>query len=164
MDDVIMLESGQPEDAEAILKIHSAAVRQTAAPYYSEDIINSWARPTTAGHVERIKHAWLENPDHRVVVAKQKQQIVGFGFIHKNNELRCLYVHPDHGRQGIGAKLFAALEQEAISLGLTHFDVNASLNAADFYRKQGFETVEQGIHRLGSGLEMACVKMRKELQ
>lgn len=40
MDDQIRLEPAQPEDAAAILEIHAAAVHQTAAPYYSEEVIN----------------------------------------------------------------------------------------------------------------------------
>jgi putative acetyltransferase len=165
VDDQIRIESAQPEDAAAILEIHAAAVHQTAAPYYSVEVINSWARlPITSDRIERIKQKWIENSDHRIVVAKQNNQTVGFGFIDKNSELQGLYVHPDYGRCGIGAKILAVLEQEAISLGLSCLQADASINAEAFYSKQGFEVIEPGIHRLASGQEMSCIRMRKTLR
>lgn len=164
MNSQIRIESAQPEDAAALLEIHAAAVHQTAAPYYSEEVIHSWSRlPITSDRIERVKQRWIENPDHRIVVAKQDNQAVGFGMIDKNNELQGLYVHPDFGRCGIGAKILAALEQEAALLGLSYLKADASINAEAFYSKQGFEVIEYGTHRLASGQEMACVKMRKTL-
>lgn len=165
MDAQIRLEPAQPKDAAAILEIHAAAVHQTAAPYYSEEVINSWSRlPITSERIERVKQKWFENPEHRVIVARQNNYTVGFGMIDKNSELQGLYVHPDFGRCGIGAKILAVLEQEAALLGLSYLNADASINAEAFYRKQGFEVIEYGIHQLASGQEMACVKMRKTLK
>jgi ribosomal protein S18 acetylase RimI-like enzyme len=160
----VEIEPARPEDAAAILEIHAAAVHQTAAPYYSEEVINSWARlPITSERIERVKQKWIENPGHQIVVAKQSSQIVGFSFIDKSNELQGLYVHPNCGRCGVGAKILAVLEREALSLGFSYLQADASINAEAFYKKQGFETVEYGTHRLASGQEMACVKMQKTL-
>jgi putative acetyltransferase len=39
----------------------------------------------------------------------------------------------------------------------------ASINAEAFYRRAGYEFVERGVHRLGGGVEMACVRMKKHL-
>jgi putative acetyltransferase len=160
----IRVELAHPEDAAAILEVHSAAVHQTAAAFYSEDIISSWARlPITSDRIERIRQRWIENPEHCIVVAKQNNRIIGFGFIDKNNELQGLYVHPDFGRRGIGGKMLAVLEQVAIPWGLLYLCVDASINAEVFYGQQGFEVIEYGTHQLASGQEMACVKMRKTL-
>lgn len=164
MNDQIRLEPAQSEDAAAILEIHAAAVHQTAAPYYSEEVINSWSRlPITSDRIERVKQKWIENPDHRVIVARQNNDTVGFGMLGKHNELQGLYVHPDFGRCGIGAKILAVLEQEAALLGLSYLEADASINAEAFYRKQGFEVIEPGVHRLASGQAMSCIKMRKTL-
>ena len=48
--------------------------------------------------------------------------------------------------------------------GLLQLHMNASLNAEAFYRRAGYEVLEYGIHRLDTGLEMACVKMKKVLE
>ncbi len=165
MDDPIRLEPAQPEDAAAILEIHAAAVHQTAAPYYSAEVINSWSRlPITSDRIERVKQKWIKNPDRRVIVARQNNDTVGFGMVDKNNELQGVYVHPDFGRCGIGAKILAVLEQEAALMELSYLKADASINAEAFYRKQGFEVIEYAIHRLASGQEMTCVKMRKTLE
>ncbi len=160
----ITLEPAHPEEARALLEIHGAAVHQTASSAYPQAILEQWSRrPITQARVERIRQRWIENPNHRMVVAKHKGQCVGFGFIDKGGELQGVYVHPDYGRRGIGASLLARLEQEAIVLGLSALTADASLNAEAFYSKQGFEVIEHGVHRLASGQEMACVKMRKSL-
>jgi putative acetyltransferase len=164
VDNQIRLEPAQPEDAAVILEIHAAAVRQTAASDYSEAVINSWARlPITRDQIERVQQKWIENPELRVIVARRNYDTVGFGMVGKDSELQGLYVHPDFGRCGIGAEILAVLEQAAAALGLLYLRVNASTNAEAFYRKQGFEFIEYGIHRLASGQEMACVKMLKTL-
>jgi putative acetyltransferase len=165
MHDQIRIEPAQAEDAARLLEIHAAAVHQTAAPYYSAEVINSWSRlPITSDRTERVKQRWIENPDQRVVVARQANQVVGFGMINKNSQLQGLYVHPNFGRCGIGGKILAALEQIAASLGLSYIKADASINAEAFYIKQGFEVIEYGTYQLGSGQEMDCVKMQKTLK
>jgi ribosomal protein S18 acetylase RimI-like enzyme len=41
--------------------------------------------------------------------------------------------------------------------------MDASINAEAFYRRAGYEILERGVHRLRSGREMACLKMKKTL-
>lgn len=164
MDSPITIEPAKPKDAQALLEIHATAVHQTAAPYYPQESLDHWARrPITSDRVERVKQRWIGNPDHRIVVAKHRGQVVGFGFIDSDSQLQGLYVHPDYSRRGIGTKLLAALEQAAMAMGLNHLQADVSLNAEGFYRQQGFEILEQGMHRLASGQEIACIKMCKPL-
>lgn len=159
-----LIEPAQPEDAAAVLAVHCAAVHQTAAPFYPENVINGWARlPIDDERIERVRQKWIEDPDRRMIVAKQNDQVVGFGFVDRMGQLQGLYVHPDYGRQGIGANILATLEQIAISLGVLSLQVNAAVNAERFYSKQGFDVVEYSMHQLASGQEMACVKMQKIL-
>lgn len=164
MDSPITIEPAKPEDAQALLEIHAAAVHQTAAPYYSQEILDNWSRlPITGDRIKRARQRWIEHPDRRVIVARHNGHVVGYGFIHTGGELQSLFIHPRYGRRGIGASILATLEGEAIALGLTDLRLNASLNAAAFYQKQGFEVIESGVHQLASGQEMACIKMYKAL-
>ncbi len=97
-------------------------------------------------------------------VAEIENKIVGFGELApQENELRAVYVHPDHGRKGIGGQLMQALDQAARDLGMPELKMDASINAEAFYTRHGFEVVERGEHTLRNGLKMACVKMRKSL-
>lgn len=163
MNDRIRIELAQPEDAAAIAETHYAAVHQTARSFYPEEVINDWSRPVNPDRIERIKRA-IENPDEWMIVARQDNLVVGFGSIaSKGNQLLGLYVHPSFGRHGIGARILTALEREARSLELPYLQMDASINAEVFYRKHGFEVIEHATHKLASGQEMACVKMRKVL-
>jgi putative acetyltransferase len=163
MDDQIRIELAQAEDAAAIAEIHYAAVHQTARSFYPEEVINNWSHPVNPERIKRIKGA-VENPDEWMIIARQDNLVFGFGsIVPKGNELRSLYVHPSFGRRGIGARILIALEREARSLELPYLQMDASINAEAFYRKHGFEIVEHATHKLASGQEMACVKMRKVL-
>jgi hypothetical protein len=65
MDVDTKIELARTKDAAAVLEVHTAAVHQTASPYYPQEIINSWARlPITNERIERVKQRWIENPDH----------------------------------------------------------------------------------------------------
>lgn len=161
----INFQSPSPNDARAILEIHYLAVRQTAASAYPKEVIEAWSQnPDDEERIQRIKKAWIENPEHYFVVAKLGDRIVGFGFVHTNGEIQGVYVHPDFGRRGIGGYILAALEDWAIASGLSQLRLDASLNAEAFYKRHGFEVVEYGTHRLRSGLLMECVKMYKNLK
>lgn len=159
----IHIEPASAEDAIAIVKVHFAVVHQTAAPFYSEEVINSWSCPISNERVERIRRV-IENSDELFVVAKVDGSVVGFGsVVAKNNELRGLYVHPAYGRRGIGAQLLEVLEQMALERGVPYLQMDASVNAEAFYIKQGYQAVASGVHQLATGLEMNCVKMQKML-
>ena len=164
MNEVFKIGPAHPDDAADLLKIHAAAVHQTAAPFYSQAIIHGWSRLSfTPERVDKVRERWIEDPELYTVVARHGDRPVGFGLISNRSELGALYVHPDFGRRGIGGRLIAALEQAALARGLSYLTANASLNAKAFYQKQGFEVLGPATFRLASGLEMACVKIRKDL-
>jgi putative acetyltransferase len=164
MNNRIQIEPAQPEDAAVILAVHCAAVHQTAAPFYPDYVINGWARlPIDSDRIKRVKQKWIKNSDRQTAVAKQNDRAVGYGCLDKIGKLQGLYVHPEYGRQGIGASILTVLEEIAISLDLSSLRVNASLNAEAFYYKQGFDVIEYSTHRLALGQEMACIKMQKIL-
>lgn len=163
MDEQITIQPARSEDAVNILNVHYAAVHETAAPFYSKEVIQQWSPPLNNSRIERMQQV-IENPDEWLVVAQKEERVIGFGSIVPNyNELRALYVHPTFARQGVGTRILAVLEQEAISLGLVYLQMDASINAEAFYIEHGFEVIEYGTHQFASGYKMACVKMRKTL-
>ena len=53
-----------------------------------------------------------------------------------------LWVEESHRRQGIGSKLLAEAEQEAVRRGCHHVHLDTmSWQAPDFYKKHGYETI-----------------------
>lgn len=78
--------------------------------------------------------------------------------------MRAVYVHPRAGRQGVGALIIRELERRAIVRQVPSLELVASLNAVEFYRREGYEVLSHGSHRLANGQEMPRVQMRKSLK
>jgi putative acetyltransferase len=150
-------------DARGMLEVHYAAVHGAPVNYYDEDRLDEWS-PTV--DEERIQ-SWLTRSqiDEEVTrVALEDELIVGFGtVVPLLNELRACYVHPHFNRQGIGRRLLAVLEEEAKAAGAGWLNLNASLNAEEFYRATGYIADGLGRHRLFSGYSISCVHMYKFL-
>jgi putative acetyltransferase len=150
-------------DAEAIANVHFAAVHRTASTFYSTAVLDSWSSHPDEGRYGRMREV-ITGDDELVLVAEMAQGVVAFGsIVPRLAELRAVYVHPDAGCQGIGSQILAMLERLAIERGVSELQMHASLNAEAFYKRAGYVAVERGIHRLGTGQEMACVKMLKTL-
>ena len=96
------------DDAQGILKTHSAAVHRTAALQYASDILTAWAAPLDADNVRRMAGI-IASQSELVLVAEIGAKIAGFGsIVPKNSELRAIYVQPDFGREGVGSQIFGA--------------------------------------------------------
>lgn len=161
----IRLDIAKPDDAEAILGVHRAAIRGTAAAFYPPAIVEAWAPlPIKPEHIDALALR-IENGVEEAIVARLKGTgLVAFGsFVPGRRELRAVYVKPDFGRTGIGAALLKALEQRARKYGLSELVMDASLNAEAFYRRHGFTVERSGEHQLSGGHRMACIRMRKNI-
>jgi putative acetyltransferase len=148
-------------DVPEMLALHRAAVQKTAALVYSAEILEQWSPGPTPQRINDLTGR-MANGEEIVFVAVDNETLTGFGaVVPDQNELRAVYVHPDHGRRGVGGQLLAALEEYAKANGVTELQMDSSLNAEAFYRRHGFEVIDYGEHTLSNGLKMACVKMRK---
>jgi putative acetyltransferase len=150
-------------DAEAIVAVHFAAVHHTAAAFYPPDVLDRWSRQPDERRFEQIRRA-VARGEELLVVARDSSGVVGFGSIVPSlQELHAVYVHPRAGRRGIGARILVELERLAIERGVVRLQMEASVNAEAFYQRGGYEVVERSVFPLGGGIEMASVKMKKEL-
>lgn len=161
----LRLERAHPEDAEAMLQVHRAAIRATAAAFYAPDIIEAWAPlPLRPDHVDALAHRIETGEEEAIVARAPGGRVIGFGsFVPSGRELRAVYVAPEHGRLGIGGALLRALELRARKYGVTEFVLDASINAEAFYHRHGYVTIRSGEHLLRGGRRMACIRMRKSL-
>ena len=149
------------DEARTFLEIHGRSVRGLAAQHYPADVIAAWGAPA---HIsDEAVRRFLKNPDDEIrLIAELDGQPVGLGsLVVDNTELRSCYVVPEAARMGVGSALVQEIERIARGRGLTHLELDASLNAEPFYAALGYEAVERGEHVLRSGLRMAAVKMRK---
>jgi putative acetyltransferase len=150
-------------DAVAIINLHFAAVHETAAACYPREVLDRWSARPDERRYQRIRDA-IAKGDELFLVGQDASGVVGFGSILPSaQELHAVYVHPRVGRRGIGSHILVELEHLALEQGVLRLQMDASVNAEAFYRRAGYEVVERGVHRLGGGVEMACVKMRKYL-
>jgi len=149
-----------------MLTVHRAAIRGEAARFYSAEIIDDWGPlPIRAENVGGLADRMIRGEEEAVVARDDATgRVVGFGsIVPAAEELRAVYVAPDHQRSGIGSMIVAELEARARKHGLSNLSMDASINSERFYRHHGFEVEGRGEHVLNSGRRMACVRMRKLL-
>lgn len=151
-----------PEDAEAFLRVHHAAVHQSARDSYAPDILEAWSGNDIKAQLSRYN----ERAGEEIRIgAFDGTTMAGLGVIApETQELRACYVHPDYGRMGVGAKIVAALEQIARGMGLETLTLDSSINAEKFYQSMGYTIVERTSHQLADGTFMPAIKMRKTLK
>ena|SRR5437588_1756281 len=153
----------RPEEARRFLEIHHESVRGIAVKDYPASVIDAWAPlPITDEVVERF----LRNRDDEVrLIAEIDGQPVGIGaLVLGNSELRACYVVPSAARRGVGAAIVAEIERIAREHRLGYLRLESSLTAEPFYTTLGYAVEERGEHVLESGVPMAAVKMRKQLE
>jgi putative acetyltransferase len=159
----IYVRAAVPTDAEAILHVHNAAVHKTAGAYYPPEVLEAWAAKLTEENHQRVGRETADE-EMIVLVAEVDARLAGFGMVVPGDEeLRAVYVHPAYGRRGVGTAILKRLEEFAAQRGVKRLNVASSINAEEFYARQGYEVVERTVHQLRSGQEMACVKMMKLL-
>jgi putative acetyltransferase len=149
-------------DAEAICAVHIASIRGLCAADYTAEQIDGWAG---AKHPDRYRRAMAEG--ERMFVAELQpgevgRVVIGLAGIH-GNEVRAVYVHPDHVGCGVGGALLAALEEQARSDGFETLLLHSTLNARAFYLKHGYRDEGETVFDLRPGLDLPCVKMTKAL-
>jgi GNAT superfamily N-acetyltransferase len=148
------------EDSEALWRVHTRAIRETAKSRYTPVQIEAWAgRLSPQGYGPGM----AKNPFF--VAEDGEGNIVGFGEVDlAKGEVKAVYVCPTRGRRGIGRHLLRTLEEVARQQGLAELQLDASLNAVPFYEGAGYERKQRTTHRLGdNGIEIPCVRMAKLL-
>ena len=162
--DLIKIVPADPGDAESIVKVHYQAVHVTSKPYYSEEIVKTWANPSHEEKIEKIADA-ISRDDTLVLVAKEHSNIVAFGIVNfDKNYLGAVYVHPSWGRKNIGSRILSRLEKAARIRGLKELRLEASLNSRKFYLDNGWTFVKDDLFEIRPGTKMACIKMIKSLK
>lgn len=167
-----VVREARPADTERMAAAHAAATVGLGRTAYDERQVRAWAR----GRYEYP----VEADDARVVVAVGERtdgqgaaydEVLGFAELRfeagdylagVDGEVRAVYVHPAVARRGVGAALYADLERAAHEAGLGSLGLWASLNAVDFYERQGFDRVEEHEREFGDGVTATVVEMHKQ--
>lgn len=145
-------------DRDGIYDVHVTAVRVTCATHYAPHEIEGWAG------TKRSESYAPPFDTCDIFVAVEDNRVIGFSQINPAMyEVEAVYVHPAHGRRGIGRALLQQVEHAAFARGLRELRLAASLNAVAFYTSCGFIAHAEANYRLSSGITIRCVPMTKTL-
>jgi N-acetylglutamate synthase-like GNAT family acetyltransferase len=134
--DCLIIRPAKGEDAKAI-----------------EDMIYRWMH-WQLDRVETIRRA-IKDENHDIIVAEMDGKIVGvlhqifhLDILHAglNSHIILLLVDEEYRGRGVGAKLLKTAIEKAKEKGAleAHVDTILYMEAADFYRKQGFK--DDGVY------------------
>jgi len=137
-------------------EIVARSVRTMWPAHYDREVIEAVAQQNTPEH---IRERGVKQEDY---LARRDGVPVGYVAI-KRNEMGHLFVHPDAARQGVGAAMVAFGERLLRSRGHRSVIAYASLNAMEFYEKQGYRRVEEIEFELRPNVRLRSVLVRKEL-
>lgn len=126
----------QPKDTAQIAQLFHNTVRKVNIQDYSAEQIIAWSPDNI------YFRDWLAIcSSNFTYVALENDKILGFGELESNGHIDCFYIHDQHQRQGIGSKIYQAIEIKAMQLGLTRLFTEASITAKPFFISRGFKII-----------------------
>jgi len=160
---LVDIRQATPPDVDAIADAHLDSIRSIGARYYPADVIAEWGSLVTG----RLYLDAMSSGEAFFVAigASGEPPVLGFSShrVDEGEHRTAVYVRGGAARRGVGSALFRAAQADAIADRAASIHVDASLAAVEFYRRNGFIEVGRGHHHLGSGVQMPCVFMRKDL-
>ena len=145
-------------DAEEIFRVHSDSIRVLCSSRYGPEEIEAWIAVRSPASY-RVALASRE-----LFVALWQDEIVGFGQLDPEKaEVEACYVAPAATGSGIGAALLSTMEGAARRRGHSLVRLNSTLNAEGFYARRGYRRLGAATHRVSGRVDLACVRMEKDL-
>lgn len=154
---MLQIKPARWDDAEAAFEIRREAILDQCHTAYTAEQLALW---TNVPLTERYR-AWVAR-DYNI--AWWDGVAVATGFINiDTGELGAIFVRPAFMRRGIGRRVVDHLEGVALRVGRADVNLEATLNAVEFYRSCSFSACAQSVYHSPSGLQLACVPMVKAL-
>ena len=141
------------EQTDVISEIVSKTIKEVYSKYYSDEVVDFFLE---LHNRDNIHNDILK--DNTYVIGCG-DAIFGTGTMNQNTISR-VYVTPNHQHEGIGTNLMDYLEKEIIK-NYSHVNIDASLPAAEFYRKRGYEFLRQEEYSVANGKLLSYSIMRK---
>jgi putative acetyltransferase len=133
MSDAPALRPLLPVDTPVLAAIFAAAIGELTGDDYTEQQQEAWAAVAEDENEFGKKLA-----SQLTLIATLRNAPVGFASLKGKDHVDMLYVHPSVAGQGVASMLLDALEKLAGGRGADKLTVDASDNAADFFRKRGY--------------------------
>ena len=154
---MVIIRKAKREDAKAAWDIRNAAILNQCVGYYPIDDLEIW----TSGELSQRFTDAVEKHFH---VATDNNQVIGTGMVNlETGKIDAMFVHPNYMAMGVGRTIIKYLENLARGEGLNQLCLEATLNAARFYRACGFEGDKVGKYESPTGVLLDCIPMVKVL-
>lgn len=154
---MLTIRPATPADAQVAYDIRREAVRHDCIGAYPAAQMLAW----TAGSAEDGYAALMDGHFYLGCIDGEP---VATGMLEvKHREIGAIFVRPGYMQQGLGKQMLVFLEDLARNLGLEQVNLDATLNAADFYRRCGYVGEATALYHSPRGIDLACVPMTKAL-
>jgi putative acetyltransferase len=145
------------DDRVHVARIFFCAVHEGARDHYTFEQRLAW------GGEAVDPEAWRDRLEEAMgFMAERDGEPVGFMTVDETGLVDLAFVLPSMAGQGIGTRLYRAVEDQARALGVQVLTTEASKVSKPFFERQGWEIVtEQSVER--EGVSLSNYKMRKPL-
>lgn len=154
---MLEIKRATPQDACTAFDIRLQAIRNQCIGAYTAEQMALWTR----GSAEDGYSALMDKPFYLGWL--QGEPVVTGMLDLDNNEVGALFVLPAFTGRGYGKAMLDHLEHLARQMAIETVVLDATLNAASFYRSHGYVGDEQAVYHSPSGLVLACIPMTKRL-
>lgn len=122
---------GRSADASSLLAIRHSAIVELTAPQLNAEEALAWA--------DARDLSWMQSVIERYQVRVATCRGCAVGWLSADdNRAQGLYVHPTHARRGVGSRLLKVWESSLCDDRFSEVFLEASSNAEEFYRRQGY--------------------------
>ncbi|AZT83623.1 GNAT family N-acetyltransferase [Marinobacter sp. NP-4(2019)] len=126
-------------DAERLAGVFTSSVHSLATAEYDARQRDAWAP------IPPDLDAWRHRLGQlHTIIAEENGQCLGFLSYEPDGHIELLYTAPDAARKGVASALLEeAARQLSEGFGVTDLYTEASLVAAPFFLRHGFDTIEE---------------------
>jgi putative acetyltransferase len=147
----------RPGEEEALWCLYHDTTHRILERDYTPEQCERWA-PAVADMPQWTERIRARNP----FVAERDGLILGFAELEPDGHIDYFYCHHAYQRQGVGRRLYAAIEAEATRLQIPLLHAAVSTNAKAFFLRMGFAVVKEQ-RNIVCGVVAPNAIMRKEL-
>jgi N-acetylglutamate synthase-like GNAT family acetyltransferase len=161
MNTKITLRLAQEQEIESIIELQTLALLNPHSDFrkYSRKQVDALVK----GQAQMRRMCSQYAHSETIVVAENyDRDLAGFACLSNFNRINGVYVHPDFMCRGIGTQLLTEIERMVINRKIKTIWVLSSIEATDFYRKNGYAV--QRNKGFFKGVEwIPCQLFKKEL-
>jgi GNAT superfamily N-acetyltransferase len=159
MNTQVTLRLAQAEEIESIIDLQTLAILNLHPDFRKYSRKQADSLISGQANIRRMYWEW----ETIIVAEDNNRDLAGFACLSNyGSRINGLYVHPDFMRQGVGTQLLIEIERIGIERGIRTLWVMSSIEATDFYKKNGYT-----IHRndgFSKDFEwIPCQLIKKEL-